>query len=126
MLADEAKVRALQSFVRDGIIAFTDEEVADHFGVTIDVMRRRVNKARRELFGTISDAAIIKRAQRQHARKNRTGRNCQEPGCGRRLHPLTHASRRYCDEHRLPAARTRRHRQQSAKAAKQESRLKRP
>ena len=112
-LAEEAIVRARQSFVSDGIAALTIEEVADHFGVSVGVLRRRANKARRELFGPISDGAILKRAQRRHARKKRTGRRCQEPGCRGRLDALTHASRRYCDEHRRPAARTRRHRQRT-------------
>jgi transposase len=110
-LADEARIRGLQSFVSDGIVALTIEEVADDFGVTVEVLRRRVNKARRELFGPISDGAILKRSQRRRARKKRTGRQCQELNCGCRLAALTHASRRYCDEHRLPAARTRRHRE---------------
>jgi hypothetical protein len=110
VLADEATVRSRQSFVNDGIIALTIEEVADHFGVTVEVLRRRVNKARRELFGPIGDGAIIKRVQRHHARKKRSSRRCQEPSCGDRLDALTHASRRYCDEHGTAASRTRRHR----------------
>jgi hypothetical protein len=115
MLAEEARVRARQSFVSDGIAALTIEEVADHFGVTVDVLRRRVNKARRELFGSISDAAILKRAQRRRTRQRNTDRPCEEPGCDRRLDALTHASRRYCDAHRHPAARIRRHRQRNPK-----------
>jgi hypothetical protein len=120
VLAEEAKRRALQSFVRDGLVALTDQEVAEDFGKTVEVMRRRANKARRELFGPISDAAIIKRAQRQHARKKKSFRHCQEPACGKQLGPLTHAGRRYCEEHRLPAARIRRHRRQTAAPPKQQ------
>jgi hypothetical protein len=110
MLAAEAKIRSRQSFVNDGTIPLTIEQVADHFGVAVEVLRRRANKARRELFGPISDGAILKRSQRRHARKKRSSRCCQEPNCGRRLDALTHASRLYCDQHRTPASRTRRHR----------------
>jgi hypothetical protein len=113
-LADEARWRSRHNVARDDLAPLTLEQVADHFGVTVADLRRKAQRARRELFGTIGDEAILKRAQRQRLRAQRQTRRCRQARCSALLDPRMHASRQYCDQHRTPAARVRRHRARGA------------
>jgi hypothetical protein len=60
-------------------------------------IKRRVDQARLELFGTLGDSGIhyrLKRARELHARKRRY---CAAPDCGRPLPAEATSRRRYCD-----------------------------
>ena len=74
-------------------------------------VRRWIANARYELFGTIGESAIYKRLARDPDLEPATARGCRELGCPNVLPLHAHRNRDYCNEHRGPAARTRRHRQ---------------
>jgi hypothetical protein len=109
-LAEDARERAQQNIrSTTPYPPRTIADLAQTRGLPAAEARQQISQARRELFGTISLNAIYKRRQRarQHPRQPRT---CKEPDCPDELSPYTHASRRYCNQHRTPAQRTRRHR----------------
>jgi hypothetical protein len=83
--------------------------IAEAENVPAATIGRRIAQARRELFGRISDNAIHKRQQRARTPRP-SARVCAEPDCRDPLPADAHGNRRYCDHHRTPAARTRRHR----------------
>jgi hypothetical protein len=70
-------------------------------------VRRLIARARRELFGKISDGAIYKRRE---ARRDREQRFCAEEGCEEEIPAGTHGNQRYCAQHATAAARARRYR----------------
>ena len=112
-LAEDAPIRSRMNLPRYApeFAPLTIAELADQFGVSSSTIRRRIARARRELFGEISDAAIYKRLQRARGRPRRT---CAEPGCAAALAAGAHGNRRYCERHGSPAERIRRHRQEQA------------
>jgi hypothetical protein len=113
-LAAAAKARSRQNVVRDPAFKpLTITALAARKRVAASTLRRRSDKARRALFGDLSDAAIYKRAQRQHQPARRF-RHCEHAGCNNHLAAKAHGNQKYCNDHRTPAARVRRHRQQSA------------
>jgi hypothetical protein len=85
----------------------TPEQLAAEAGIAAALLKRRITLARRQLFGTLTDAAISKRAQRQGTRR---GRRCRHPHCRERIPPAAHRNRRYCPTHSTGAARIQRHR----------------
>ena len=113
-LAGAAKARSHQNVVRDPAFKpLTIAALAARNGVAASTLRRRIDKARRALFGDITDAAIYKRAQRQHQSARRF-RRCEHTGCTHHLAADAHGNQKYCNQHRTPAERVRRHRQQPA------------
>jgi hypothetical protein len=91
----------------------TIQDIAEREGLPAARIRSRIARARRELFGEISDNAIYKRSQRKRAKRSfaiKETRPCLQLGCARRLPPGSHGNRDYCDDHNTPAARTRRYR----------------
>jgi len=115
-LAQDAPIRSRMNLPRytPEFAPITIAELAGQHGVSASTIRRRIARARRELFGEISDAAIYKRLQRAQKRPRRPRRTCAEPGCDAALATGAHGNRRYCDRHGSPAERTRRHRQEQA------------
>jgi hypothetical protein len=85
----------------------TVEQLAREYEVPTTTIQRQIKLARRQLFGSLSDAAIAKRAQRQKGRPKRT---CQHPGCTQQIVTPEHGNRRYCPTHRSGKARVSRHR----------------
>jgi hypothetical protein len=113
-LAGAAKARSRQNVVRDPALKpLTIATLAARDGLSTSTIRRWIDKARRALFGDLTDAAIHKRV---HRRKRPHGRfrPCNEDGCGHLLAAHAHGNQKYCNDHRTPAERVRRHRQQSA------------
>jgi hypothetical protein len=114
-LARDARPRSNKNLRgNSGYEPLTIDELAARDRIPASTIRRRIRKARRQLFGELTDNAIYKRLQRQHQRGLRPRRRCEHPGCEQSLHPNAHANRRFCDEHRTPAARVRRHRQRTS------------
>jgi hypothetical protein len=108
-LADDARERSTRALQHQTPTRLTIASIAAEEGFPASSARRWIKQARDELFGQISDSAIYKRKQRQHEKPE--ARPCQQPNCDQQLPPNTHANRRYCNHHRTPAQRTRRHRQ---------------
>lgn len=77
-------------------------------------LARLVALARRQLFGSLSDAAIYKRLQRQ---RGRNPRRCGQPGCTSKVPVTAPANKKYCYQHATGAQRVRRHRQQNTSPA---------
>jgi hypothetical protein len=114
-LAGAAKARSRQNVVREQTFtSLTIAALAARDGVAASTIRRRIDKARRALFGNLSDAAIYKRAQRQHQSARRFRRCEHHPRCDKHLAAKAHGNQKYCNDHRTPAERVRRHRQKSA------------
>jgi hypothetical protein len=86
----------------------TLEELAVRDGRTTAEIRGLIGRARRELFGAISDSAIYKRRQRLTRRPR--SRPCQQPRCSRPLPSGARSNRRYCDLHSSGPERVRRYR----------------
>jgi transposase-like protein len=113
-LAGAAKARSRQNVVREQIfIPLTIAALAARDGLSASTLRRWIDKARRELFGDLTDAAIYKRTQRQHQSARRF-RRCEHPRCDHHLAAKAHGNQKYCNLHRTAAERVRRHRQKSA------------
>jgi hypothetical protein len=91
-------------------VELTIEDLAEREGLPPREIRRRINKARKLLFGNRSDDAIIKQAQREQKRKRQPRRPCRQANCTRYLPRGARTNRKYCDEHNTTAARVRRHR----------------
>ncbi len=112
-LAGAAKARSRQNVVRDPALKpLTIATLAARDGLSASTIRRWIDKARRALFGDLTDAAIHKRTQRQH-KPARRFRRCEHPRCDKHLAAKAHGNQKYCNDHRTPAERVRRHRQQS-------------
>jgi len=109
-LAEVARERSRQNLLGESFAPLTIADLAARDGVPPATVRTLIKRARSEFFGQITDAAIYKRKQRQQQRSKRPARTCQQSGCEAKLDPQTHASRGYCDRHRTPAERVRRHR----------------
>jgi hypothetical protein len=113
-LAGAAKARSRQNVVNEqAFTSLTIAALAARNGVAASTLRRRIGKARRALFGDLSDAAIYKRVQRQRQSARRF-RHCEHPGCDKHLAAKAHRNQKYCNDHRTPAERVRRYRKQSA------------
>jgi hypothetical protein len=93
---------------RRHIPPLTIEEIADDEQVSAATVRSRIARARRSLFGELSDGAIQKRVRRQRAR---TQRPCAHPRCEEQLPPAAAGNRHYCRHHASGNERVRRHRQ---------------
>jgi hypothetical protein len=91
----------------------TPEQLAARYHVPVAHLHKRIALARRQLFGTLTDAAIAKRAQRL---KKQRRRRCQHPDCNERIDAPQHGNRRYCHTHSTGAARAQRHRAKHATA----------
>ena len=91
----------------------TPEQLAARYHVPVAYLHKRIALARRQLFGTLTDAAIAKRAQRL---KKQRRRRCQHPDCKERIDAPQHGNRRYCHAHSTGAARAQRHRAKHAPA----------
>ena len=100
----------------------TPEQLAARYQLPVAHITKRIALARRQLFGTLTDAAIAKRAQRQ---KKRRRRRCQHPDCTEFLLAPEHGNRRYCHTHSSGAARAQRHRAKHAREGLVESAKKR-
>jgi hypothetical protein len=85
----------------------TIARIAQHERLSETSVRRLLTRARRELFGEISDSAIYKRLDRNLDRELRF---CEEDGCEEELPARAHGNQHYCARHRTGAARARRHR----------------
>ena len=90
----------------------TPEQLAARYHVPVAHLNKRIALARRQLFGTLTDAAIAKRAQRL---KNQRRRRCEHPDCNARIDAPQHGNRRYCHTHSSGAARAQRHRAKHAR-----------
>jgi hypothetical protein len=113
-LARAAKARSRQNIVPDPAFKpLTIATLARRDELSPSTPRRWIDKARRALFGDLTDGAIYKRVQR-HRRPQGRFRHCNEDGCGNLLATDAHGNQNYCNQHRAPAARVRRHRRQSA------------
>jgi hypothetical protein len=113
-LAHAAKARSRQNVVRDSAFKpLTIASLAARDGLAASTLRRWIDKGRQALFGDLTDAAVYKRAQRQQRRHGRF-RRCNEDDCGSLLAAQAHGNQKYCNQHRAPAARVRRHRRHSA------------
>jgi len=102
-LAENARERAQNPRVE----RLTLEDLAARHGVPVATIRARIARARRKLFGNLTDAAITKRVQRQ---KGRRWRHCGHPDCRRLILPPEHGNRRYCPSHGAGNARATRYR----------------
>jgi hypothetical protein len=112
-LARDAPLRSRQALRNQpDLHPLTEAELAAEEGVTIAEIRDRVRRARRELFGRLTDGAISKRQQRERVwtARGKQPRPCAEAGCLEPLPAKARSNRRYCETHASPRARTRRHR----------------
>jgi hypothetical protein len=85
----------------------TLEQLATEQELPVTTTEQLIERARHELFGTLSDAAIAKRVQRL---ENRDPRTCRHRGCINEIPDAAHGNRRYCPQHSTPKARVDRHR----------------
>jgi hypothetical protein len=113
-LADNAYARSTEPRPDMQPPKLTTADIAEVRGISTATVRDRIALARRQLFGTVTDAAIAKRAQRQRKRHRRT---CAHPHCAAQISVAAHGNRRYCQSHATGAARARRHRTQRAAAS---------
>jgi len=88
----------------------TVEQLANENGLESAQLAHLIALARRRLFGSLSDAAIYKRLQRQ---RNRKPRRCAHANCTTMIPITAPANKQYCDHHASGAERVRRHRQQN-------------
>jgi hypothetical protein len=91
-------------------------QLAREHGVPGATIGRRIQLARRQLFGALSDAAIYKRLQRQRAR---APRSCAQPGCTATIPVAAPGQTRYCRLHAAGKERVRRHRRFRRAAAQE-------
>lgn len=110
-LADAAAFRAERALAHEPLPPpRTVEDLALQYCVSASTIRRRIALAREQTFGVLSEAGIRYRVRALRRRLEREASVCNEPGCPNRIPRTAPAHRRYCDEHSVPAARTRRHR----------------
>lgn len=90
----------------------TVNELAERDYTSPIAVHSKIKQARIELFGKdLSDRAIAHRLQRRRQQPELRHRPCAEAGCPNILPPQASAARNYCDTHRSPGARIRRHRE---------------
>jgi AraC-like DNA-binding protein len=117
-LAEDAQWRVSLLLDREPLPApLTIGEIAEDAGLSASTVRRRIARARTELWGDLSDSGIYYRLRRRRTIARRPWRTCQEPACTNLIPRQASAARRYCETHRAPAARVRRHRRQSDQPA---------
>jgi hypothetical protein len=89
----------------------TVAELAERDYTSPIAVHSKIKQARIELFGKdLSDRAIAYRFQRRRQQPELRHRLCAEAGCAHTLPQQASAGRRYCNQHRTPKARARRHR----------------
>jgi len=111
-LADEHKRCSEEPPWRRQLPPLTIEDIADRVGRSPAGARGQISRARHALFGTLSDAAIEKRAQRLRGREMRP---CAHHGCREELPAAAAGNRRYCRHHGSGAERVRRHRAETSR-----------
>src|SRR5205807_6593691 len=90
-------------------------ELAEREWTSPRAITATIRQARLEIFGKdLSDSAIAYRLRLRHQQPELYQRHCAQPHCPTTLPPQASAARRYCDRHRTPAARVRRHRRAAA------------
>lgn len=109
LLAEDSKRRSLDPRRDKKLPPLTVEEIAADEELPVAMIKRRIEQARRQLFGELSDQAIYKRCQRVRARPGR--RVCAQEGCDQPIPQACAGNRRYCLEHASGRERVRRHRQ---------------
>ena len=107
-LAEDAFERSRDPRRHEQQDPLTLTQLAMEEGLEPAQVARLIALARRQLFGTLTDAAIYKRLQRQ---RNRKARCCADAGCTTRIPVTAPANKTYCDLHASGAERVRRHRQ---------------
>jgi hypothetical protein len=106
-LAEDALERSRDPRRQQQLEPLTIEQLADEDDLDPAEITHAIALARRRLFGSLSDAAIYKRLQRQ---RGRTTRQCGEPECTTVIPITAPANKRYCSNHSTGKARTARHR----------------
>jgi hypothetical protein len=104
-LADDHKRCSEEPPWRRQLPPLAIEDIADRVGRSPAGVRGQISRARSALFGTLSDAAIEKRAQRLRGRKRRP---CAHHGCPEELPAAAAGNRRYCRHHGSGAERVNR------------------
>src|SRR6266851_1342478 len=87
-LARDASLRSRQALRNQPALdPLTVAQLAEEENVPARVISARISRARKELFGTLTDSGIHKRqqAQRATAARRRQLRVCAHPGCPRPL-----------------------------------------
>jgi hypothetical protein len=107
-LAEDAKRRSLDPHRAKELPPVTIEQLAADEQLPVATISTRIAQARRQLFGSLTDAAIHKRCQRIRTRT--THRVCAEDGCNQPLPPAAAGNRHYCHHHGSNRERARRHR----------------
>jgi hypothetical protein len=107
-LAEDALDRSRDPRRHEQQDPLTLQQIAGEEDLEPAQLARLIALARRQLFGTLTDAGIYKRLQRQ---KNRKPRRCSQPGCTTTIPVTAPANKTYCHQHASGAARVRRHRQ---------------
>ena len=108
-LAEDAFDRSRDPRRHEQLEPLTVEQLAHWNRLEPAQLARLIALARRRLFGSLSDAAIYKRLQRQ---RGRNPRRCAQAGCTIRIPVTAPANKKYCYEHATGAERVRRHREQ--------------
>jgi hypothetical protein len=112
-LAENAWLRRQHSFKGIAPDRLTVRQIAEEEGISPSTVYGYLQRYRMAAFGReLTDSAIYHRLRRG---KRRPGR-CEEPGCDQPLPASAPTHRRYCNEHRTPAARVRRHRRPPPKS----------
>ncbi|HEY8628093.1 MAG TPA: hypothetical protein VIL56_07240 [Gaiellaceae bacterium] len=94
-LADDARYRSQLALRHEPLPpTLTLEELAEREQITLAAAETRIGRARRELFGKLSDSGIYYRLKQERARKARALRVCEH--CGRPLPRTSTAARKYC------------------------------
>jgi hypothetical protein len=74
----------------------TLQELGERDGLSAADVAARIERARHELFGTLSDSGIYYRARRGAELKKHSPRRCAAPDCERLLPRSATARRKYC------------------------------
>jgi hypothetical protein len=114
-LARDAPLRSRQALrnQQSYLQPLTVAELAEEEAVSVGVILARIGRARRQLFGSLTDSAIYKRKRAQEALKARRrapDRPCAQPDCPQALPVHARSNRRYCDLHASTGEKVRRHR----------------
>lgn len=107
-LATDAKQRSLEPRRHEDLAPLTIDEIAADQQLPLATVKARIEQARRQLFGTLTDAAIHKRCQRLRGRPPQ--RVCAQPDCTEALPPAAAGNRHHCRHHGSNPERARRHR----------------
>ncbi len=115
-LAEDSRNRIHQMLRREPeqLPPLTINDLADSSNHSPATIRRRITRARTELYRDLSDAGIRYRRRRRKHLAQRPDRPCSHPGCTNQLPHHSTANRKYCDTHNTPAARTARSRAKHA------------